>query len=121
MQDTTHFKRHEFLCPCCQQEKMQQPIIDFLQKVSDALGNTPLRINSGYRCPKHSVAIGGYKDDAHVAGYAADIHCPTSAQRWQIVSAAITLGCKRIGIGKTFVHLDVSPSHPQCQIWTYYN
>lgn len=126
MTDTLSFKRSEFLCPCCGTEHMQQPFIDWLQLLSDdilACSGTrlPLIINSGYRCPKHSVAIGGYKDDAHVLGWAADLRCPSTAFRWLLISSAIKLGCKRIGIGASFVHLDLSPTHPQPHIWTYYH
>jgi hypothetical protein len=43
-----------------------------------------------------------------------------SSTRLQLVEAAIKAGFRRIGIGKTFVHVGVSKQLPQDVIWTYY-
>jgi zinc D-Ala-D-Ala carboxypeptidase len=43
-----------------------------LQPLRDALG-TPLKINSGYRCPSLNKAIKGAKNSQHMSGQAADI------------------------------------------------
>jgi len=52
-------------------------------------------------------------------GYAVDIRCNTEANRWKIVAAAIQVGFNRIGIAKTYVHLDNSPAHSGHVIWLY--
>ena len=41
-----------------------------------AILNSPLRITSGYRCPKLNSAVGGSKNSAHLKGLAADFVCP---------------------------------------------
>lgn len=43
-----------------------------LQPLRDAVGS-PIRVNSGYRCPSLNKAIGGAKTSQHMSGQAADI------------------------------------------------
>jgi len=42
----------------------------------------PIRVNSGYRCPKHNLAVGGASRSQHLLGEAADI-APVSSFRVQ--------------------------------------
>lgn len=44
-----------------------------LQRVADILGVT-LTVVSGYRTPAHSVAVGGFANDPHTRGIAADVY-----------------------------------------------
>lgn len=46
-----------------------------LEMVRDLLGDHPIHIDSGYRCPKLNSAIGGSRHSAHMDGYAADFLC----------------------------------------------
>ena len=78
-----------------------------------------LPIDSGYRCKDHNAAVGGKDDSAHMEADAADILIPDSARRFMVVSEALKLGIKRIGIGAGFVHLDMSLTLPQGVIWLY--
>jgi hypothetical protein len=48
-----------------------------LETVRGILGDRPISISSGYRCPKLNEAIGGAKDSAHMSGYAVDFICPS--------------------------------------------
>ena len=50
-----------------------------------------------------------------------DIRANSSATRYKIVAAALVAGIRRIGIGKTFVHIDNDDSLPQGVIWHYYD
>lgn len=50
-------------------------LAEALERVRSVLGS-PLRINSGYRCPKLNSSIGGSKTSAHLQGLAADFTCP---------------------------------------------
>jgi zinc D-Ala-D-Ala carboxypeptidase len=47
-----------------------------LELVRLALGNLPIHVNSGYRCPAVNARVGGAKNSAHMSGLAADILCP---------------------------------------------
>ena len=46
-----------------------------LEEIRSLLGQ-PIHINSAYRGPKVNSAVGGSKNSAHMAGYAADFVCP---------------------------------------------
>lgn len=84
------------------------------------IAGVPFVITSAYRSKEHEYSKGRNGTSAHCYGRAFDIACTTPRKRWLIVHAAIAAGFTRIGIGKSFVHVDDSPIHSQCQIWHYY-
>lgn len=47
-----------------------------LERIRALLGDKPLHVNSGYRCPTLNRVVGGAPDSAHMQGWAADIICP---------------------------------------------
>lgn len=47
-----------------------------LEECRTVLGNKPLIVSSGYRCPELNKAVGGVPGGAHVAGKAADFVRP---------------------------------------------
>lgn len=112
------FKEHEFECKCCLENQMKREFMIRLDIVRDIAG-IPFVITSGYRCPKHNSKTGGKPDSAHVAGWAVDIACNTSANRTRIIQAASLVGISRVGINRDFVHLDCDPSKPSNVIWLY--
>lgn len=74
MQITAHFDDSEFKCKCgCGVCKTNKKFVERLEQLHKALNAKSIVVTSGYRCPKHSVAVGGYANDAHVRGFAADI------------------------------------------------
>ena len=82
-----------------------------LEEVRAALGNKPMRINSGYRSPKLNRAVGGARLSAHTAGYAADFVCPEFGSPLKIVKALAATGIqfdKLIQEG-TWVHISFAP------------
>ena len=79
----------------------------------------PFHINSGFRTPEHNAAIGGASNSAHTRGRAADIACTDSRQRYALIYGAEAVGFRRIGIAKTFIHLDDDPTLPAEVAWTY--
>lgn len=88
-------------------KKMDGP---FLQKLDAArvLVGVLLIINSGYRTKAYNKKVGGKADSAHLKGLAADIKAGDSLTRYLIISALTCVGFNRIGIGKTFVHVDAN-------------
>ena len=50
-------------------------------------------VNSGCRCPKHSIAVGGFENDMHVMGRAADIHCIDNDDKFYVI---LFLGSKLV-------------------------
>jgi len=116
---TANFSRSEFVCPCgCGQDDIKEHHVDMLQEVRDQVG-FPMHINSGVRCLEHNEAVGGVPHSAHMRGEASDVGCMDSEQRYRFVNAALDVGFNRIGIAKTFVHLDKDPFLPAPRIWVY--
>ena len=52
-------------------------------------------------------------------GLAADIACSASLDRFTIVDALIDAGFNRLGIAKSFIHVDSDPDKAPYVIWTY--
>ncbi len=101
---------------------MDKEFIQKLQKI-EKITKLPIfkMINSGARSPRHNKKVGGVRSSAHQIPTckAADIKTRTKGIRNKIVKAAKEVGFKRIGIGKTFVHLDNDNSKPQYVAWGY--
>lgn len=108
-----------FACQCgCGENKADRKIVAMLADVERVLGR-PLVVTSGYRCPKHNAEVGGVAGSAHTLGLAADLSCVGDRERFKLVNALLSCGFVRIGIGKTYVHADVSDVHPQKVLWLY--
>lgn len=114
----THFVPAEFSCPCCGAWDMNH---DFLSKLDRArkYARVPFRITSGFRCPRHNAEVGGKETSSHLRGYAADIAVTSSAVRFRVVRGLMEAGFTRIGIGKTFIHVDADPDKPDWVTWLY--
>lgn len=84
------------------------------------LVNRPVIINSGRRGPAANAAAGGVPNSEHMRGEGADLRAIESRERFLLVDAALKAGFRRIGIGRTFVHVGVSQELAQDVIWTYY-
>lgn len=109
---TTHFDTAEFACKCgCGKYIAKSSLMERLEKLHDKLQCKCIIVNSGYRCPTHSVAVGGYSNDAHTLGFAADVVCykqdgtPYSVET--VAYYADQLGFGGIGMmGGNAIHLD---------------
>lgn len=95
---------------------------ELVQKLDEARGlaGVPFPIGSGLRTPDKNAAVGGVENSAHLTGEAADIRCTDSVKRLKMLKAFLQVGFTRIGIGKDFIHVDISKTLPQNVIWTYY-
>lgn len=93
---------------------------EFLFKLDEArmMAGTPFRITSGYRTEAHNKKVGGVKGSSHTKGCAVDIAVNSGLQRSAIVCALAKVGFTRIGIAKTFVHVDLD-KEKQNSIWLY--
>ena len=115
-----YFKESEFqrCSPACSLQDMRQDFMDKLDAVRERAG-IPLVLSSAYRSVAHEKKMGRAGTSAHTLGCAADIRCNTDGNRFAIIAAAVSLGFTRIGVAKTFVHLDVSAGHSQRVAWMY--
>ncbi|MBF0227995.1 MAG: peptidase M15 [Desulfamplus sp.] len=112
------FQKNEFLCGCgCGKGTFDDMDQELLQKLDLAreIAGIPFVVKfncggSGFRCRIHNKNVGGVDDSQHMLGKAVDIRCGDSALRFIILNALIKAGFKRIGIAKTFIHVDVKKS-----------
>ena len=118
-QDFPNFERHEFDSPDApgSGDNMRYEFMERLQRLRTRC-RFPFTINSGFRTPEHNRSVGGEPNSAHLRGWAADIHCMSSAERYKIIEGAYAMGFQRIGIYPTFIHLDLDPERPSPVMWT---
>lgn len=75
-----YFTMNEFQCkngcemPASAQENIKALVEHVLDPVREAYGK-PITVNSGYRCAKRNLAVGGAVGSQHMKGEAADIRC----------------------------------------------
>lgn len=106
------------VCPHSKREDIDQFLVLSLERLEREV-KIPLEFSSGYRCRACNVAAGGSKNSAHMRGLAVDISVSSSGFRFRIISLALLLLFRRIGIGQTFIHLDVDTTLPQDVLWLY--
>lgn len=122
---TQNFSRYEFACKCgCGYDNVRTKLVESLQILRDYIWMStgtelPIVIRSGCRCAEHNRRSKGKKSSAHLTGEAADIKCYDSRTRYLLLNAAIRNGFTRIGVGKTFIHLDISATLDDKVTWLY--
>ena len=116
-----YFTEKEFnnCTPPCSLSDMDVEFMNILDAIREEAG-IPLVINCAYRNSDYDTLKGRSGNSAHCYGLGVDIRCNDSTNRFKILKAAIKLGINRIGIGKTFVHIDISKDLPQNVLWHYY-
>ena len=117
-----YFSPKEFKActPSCDISRMDAGFLALLDEVREAAG-IPLVLNCAYRSKAWELKHKRSGNSAHTRGKAVDIRCNTSQNRYRILAAAIECGVPRIGIDKTYIHLDNDPTLPQGVIWHYYD
>ena len=78
-----------------------------------------MRVTSGVRCPEHNQKVGGSVVSPHMQGLAVDLAAADGMERFLLVDLAIAAGFRRVGVGRDFVHMDLSREHPRPRLWTY--
>ena len=126
-----NFSHAEVQCTCLYcagGSKISPDLMRRLQEMRDLLRG-PIRITSGVRCRKHP-ATRKRPTSSHVpndlgdgegkVGHAVDIAAVGSRRRFRLLSAAVAVGFNRVGIGKSFIHLDNDSGKAQGVAWDYY-
>ncbi len=101
---------------------MDRQLIFMLQQLEARTGYPIFNwINSGARSPSHNSKVGGVSNSSHKMPTckAVDIKAQTTFIRNHLVSVARDVGFKRIGVGRTFVHLDTDDMKSQYVAWGY--
>jgi uncharacterized protein YcbK (DUF882 family) len=122
-----YFNYSEFDSPDVQGsgQLMDKILLEMLDEARDRFDG-PIHINSGFRTPAHNEAVGGKMPDengnggsSHLKGLAVDIACNNSADRFDLINCLLDVGFNRIGVAKTFIHVDIDFDKAQGVIWTY--
>lgn len=111
-----YFKIEDFACSETGENKIQWEFVSALDDLRGVCG-FPFVVTSGYRSPRHSIEAEKSKPGRHTQGNAADIKVSNGSQRHAIVSNAIKLGFKGIGVAQSFIHVDTRKTEPV--MWTY--
>lgn len=116
-----YFKWSEFDSPDAPGSGYERMDRDFIQKLDIArhISGVPYQITSGYRTHEHNIEVGGVADSSHRKGLAVDISAVHSRTRYKVLMGLIRAGFTRIGIGKTFIHVDDDRSKPPEVVWLY--
>lgn len=114
-----YFTKSEFECKCgCGLYNIKDELLLRLSAAREEAGVSFI-ISSGVRCIEHNKAVKGSPRSSHVNGWAVDIKCDNSNNRHKMMKALMNHGFNRIGIAKTFIHVDCDPHKVKNVIWTY--
>lgn len=103
--------------PSCSLSDMDFSFMCLLD-LARGFAGVPFVLNSAYRSVDWELTHGRAGTSSHCKGVAVDIRCSSTVQRYIIVRSLILAGFSRIGISKSFVHVDLDASKPDC-IWLY--
>lgn len=116
-----NFKASEFNCSHCGENQMKPEFMEKLQSLRKAYGK-PMRVTSGYRCPKHPIEAKKATPGAHASGCAADIGVE-GADAHKLLKFAMILGFTGIGVQQKgtgrFIHLDTLTTGVRPTVWSY--
>lgn len=94
------------------------PTLKKLDQTRDFAG-CPFQISCSYRSRAWDVSKGRSGNSAHTKGFAFDVEARTDHRRFLILRAAILCGWNRIGVAKTYIHLDNDPGLTKEVSWLY--
>lgn len=110
-----NFKRHEFEDNKgeCWQNKDCILMVDRAREMAKIV----FTILSACRNRGQNKEAGGVDDSSHLLGFAVDISCTSSRDRFKILTSLYLVGFRRFGIYETFIHVDNDPTKPPEVIW----
>ena len=103
--------------PPCSSKDMSSELVSLLHSVRSLCG-FPLVINSAYRSVDYEKSKGRSGTSSHTKGLAVDISCTDESKRLVLLNALLSVGFTRIGIAKTYIHVDIDSEKKSC-IWLY--
>ena len=113
---SAHFDSSEFKCNCGNIGTMSTLLIRRLEEIHSLMNAKAIYITSGYRDPNCSVKVGGYRNDAHTKGMAADIKVQKQDGSYytaeDIAEAAERVGFGGIGLMNGACHVDTRDTEP---------
>lgn len=116
-----YFSDKELCCSCCGLNNFSPELLTVLNCIRVLLGR-PVVLNSACRCKNHNREVGGSKGSSHLKGLAADIRVNGSRERFDLLLAIFQftgLPVTRVGIAKSFIHIDIDPDKDDEIVWVY--
>lgn len=114
-----HFNTAEFKCKCGKNHeiKIDEKLINYLEKLFPVLGATKCIVSSGYRCREHDKRVGGSGYGQHTTGRAADV-CFFDTKNKPISAKIVSCKAQDLGIPGIaninsfyeYIHLDTRPN-----------
>lgn len=124
MYKSKYFTSEEFsrCVPSCKISDIKPELLVLLDDLRAFCG-FPIRLNSAYRSVDYELSKGRAGTSSHCKGLAVDIKCTSPIERAVILSyvfadALNTHPAFRVGIGKTYIHLDIDSEKPYA-CWVY--
>ena len=118
-----YFKREDFACKHCGENKIDDQLISSLDELRSRVG-FPLIVSSGYRCPAHNQAVSSTGPNGpHTTGRAVDLAVSHDKAYW-VLREAFNMGFTGIGVnGKgsgRFIHIDaIADDNARPRVWSY--
>lgn len=114
-----YFKQEECrrCTPPCNISDLSDELLERLDYARSLLGS-PIRLTSAYRSEDYEISKGRSGSSSHCKGLAVDIYCNSDFFRLELVKQLLRAGFRRIGIAKTFIHVDIDTRKPIC-LWLY--
>lgn len=112
MKLSEHFDSKEFACPHCGRDDINKELVERLETLFATIGADKIIISSGVRCSDYSVSVGGYRNDMHTKGGAADLIVykdgkPMSSFAVCAIAEDLDLFNGIAVINDSYVHLDI--------------
>lgn len=101
--------------PSCRISDLDPALVDLANRLYEKI---PFQVNCAFRSVSWDRKKGRSGQSSHCKGLAMDIACVNHNLRRKYVAALLELGCKRIGIAKSFIHFDVDPDKLP-SMWLY--
>lgn len=98
-------------------------LVTTMEQVRKLLGNNPVYISSGYRCPALNRAIGSSGTSAHTMGYAADFTCHKFGTPKEVANKINESSIKfdQLIYENTWVHLSIDPRNRRDVLTAHFN
>ena len=99
--------------------ELKPELVDLMDKMRGECGFSWI-VTSGYRTVVENNKLPNSVEDlAHTTRGAADIYMVDSRKRQILLDVVRKNGINRIGLGKNFIHIDISKTLPQNVTWNY--
>lgn len=103
--------------PACEVKDMDTDFLSFLLAAQKLYGKK-FKINSAFRSVAYEKKQGRNGLSSHCKGLAVDISCVNHVDRLRMLRVLLRVGFFRIGIAKTFIHVDYDRTKP-ASVWLY--